>query len=89
MVVVDIAETVVARSEFTKTTEVKKNVLHIEALAASTTNTITISEFTTIGTAALWKKSDSSSVTCTWATNVITITGTISSVDLGGIVVEA
>jgi hypothetical protein len=51
----------------------------------SETNTITLGDFTTIAGAALFKKSDGSTVAFTKATNVLTVTETgLSNIDLVG-----
>ena len=85
---VDRAETVVSRREFVKTVEVRKKIIEFEA-TVSTNDTVTIGEVTTVASAHLAKKSDSSEVTCTVATNVITVTGTgLTNVDIVGVAVE-
>jgi len=51
----------------------------------STDDTIPLGDFTTINSAHLAKKSDGSEVTCTIATNVITVTGAgLTDVDVVG-----
>ena len=56
------------------TDAVTKKVLQISATVHATNDTITLSDVTTINGAALLKRADGSAVTCTVATNVITVT---------------
>ena len=66
--------TPLSRTKYVRTTEVKKGIVDFES-TVTTSDTIPISEFTAIAGAMLRKKSDNSAVTCTVATNVITVTG--------------
>ena len=70
----DRDETVVERGDVVVTPAVVKKRLVFEA-TVSTNDTITLGDLTTINSAHLAKKSDGSEVTCTIATNVITVTG--------------
>jgi len=70
---VDRAETVTSSRRVIVTDAVEKKVIEFEA-TVSTDNTITLNDLTTINGAALLKKSDGSAVTCTVATNIITVT---------------
>jgi len=81
--------TITYRSEYTRTVEVKKKEIGFSVSSASTGDTITISDVTTLASAHLYKKSDGTEVACSIATNVITVGGSVSSVDLGGIAVES
>jgi hypothetical protein len=66
--------TPLSRVKYTKTAQVQKGVVDFET-TVTTNDTIPISEFTALASAHLAKKSDGSEVTCTVATNVITVTG--------------
>jgi hypothetical protein len=57
-----------------------------EAKAVSTNNTIPIPGVTTIKDAMLVKKSDQSQCAWTKATNVLTVTATLTNIDLVGAV---
>jgi len=70
----DRPETVVERGDVVVTPAVVKKRLVFEA-TVSTNDTITLGDLSTINSAHLAKKSDGSEVTCTIATNVITVTG--------------
>jgi hypothetical protein len=84
---VDRAETVTSNRQAIITAAATKQVVTIEA-TVSTDDTITLSDLTTINGAALLKRSDGSAITCTVATNVITITqATTTNVPVVGIVV--
>ena len=86
---VDRAETIVHRSEYIKTVQVVKKRLEFEA-TVSTNDTITIGDVAAVGSAHLAKKSDGSEVTCSVATNVITVTGAgLTNIDVIGYAVEA
>lgn len=71
--VADRKETVESSKVVTITDATTKKVLQFEA-TVSTDDTITLSDLTTINGAALLKRSDGSAITCTVATNVITVT---------------
>ena len=66
--------TPLSKTEYTKTALVKKKIIDFDSIV-STSDTIPISELTALGSAHLAKKSDGSEVTCTVATNIITVTG--------------
>jgi len=66
--------TPLGRTKYVRTVEVKKGIVDFESVV-STNDTIPISEYTAIAGAMLRKKSDNTAVTCTTATNVITVTG--------------
>jgi hypothetical protein len=66
--------TPLSRTKYVRTAEVKKGIVDFES-TVTTTDTIPITEFTAIVGATLKKKSDGTDVTCTVATNVITVTG--------------
>ena len=84
---VDRAETITSNRQAIITAASTKQVVTIEA-TVSTDDTITLSDLTTINGAALLKRSDGSAITCTVATNVITVTqATTTSVPVVGIVV--
>jgi len=72
---VDRTETVVDRDLIivTETAAITKKRIVFEA-TVSTSDTITLDDMTTINSAHLAKKSDGTEVTCTIATNVITVT---------------
>jgi len=70
---VDRPETVTSKREVIITPAVTKQVLGIED-TVSTNDTIIMGDLTTVNGAGLLKRSDGSTVTCTVATNVITIT---------------
>jgi len=80
---VDRPETVLSNRETIVTPAVTKRVIDFEA-TVSTGNTITLGDLSSIAGAALLKRSDGSAVTCTVATNVITVT----QADLTDVVVE-
>jgi len=82
--VADIAETVLSKLLLQITAPTVKTWVHFSANAVSTSDTITIDELSSILTATLKKKADGVAVTCTVATNVITVTGAITTVDLIG-----
>lgn len=71
--VADRAETVTSNRQTILTAASTKQIIVFEA-TVSTNDTITLSDITTITGAALLKRSDGSAVTCTVATNVITVT---------------
>jgi len=71
---VERAETVIERGDIVVTAAVLKKRLVFEA-TVSTDDTITLGDLSAINSAHLAKKSDGSEVTCTIATNVITVTG--------------
>jgi len=81
--VTDVAETVTR----TKTTEVTPAVegycIMFEA-TVSQTNTITLTGVTTLLNAVLFTKSTGATITCTVATNVITVTGAATAVPIVG-----
>jgi len=80
----DIAETVTGTKQIVVTPAVTQKRVDFQA-TVSTDDTITISDLTTIDGAALLKLSDGTAVTCTVATNVITITQSpLSSVAIEG-----
>jgi hypothetical protein len=66
--------TPISKTKYTKTALVEKKIIDFEA-TVTTSDTIPISEFTAVASAHLAKKSDGSEVTCTVATNIITVTG--------------
>jgi hypothetical protein len=66
--------TAISKTQYTKTALVEKKVLVVEA-TVSTNDTVPISELTAVASAHVAKKSDASEVTCTVATNIVTITG--------------
>jgi hypothetical protein len=70
----DVAETVTSSKQTIITPAVQKKYITFEA-TVSTDDTVTLGDLADILGAALFKKSDGSSVTFTEATNVITITG--------------
>jgi len=88
----DKAETITSRSKYTKTEQADKQILAFTVEDVSTNDTITISDIPAspgIATAMLWKRADGATVSCTVATNVITVTEAgLSSVDLAGCVSE-
>jgi hypothetical protein len=65
--------TPLSRTKYVRTAEVKKGIVDFES-TVSTNDTIPISEFTAIAGASLRKVSDGTAVTCTVATNIITVT---------------
>jgi hypothetical protein len=65
--------TPLSRVKYTRTAQVQKGVVDFESIV-STNDTIPISEYTAIAGAMLRKKSDNTVVTCTVATNIITVT---------------
>jgi hypothetical protein len=69
----EISETVTGSKTTVVTAATEKKYITFEA-TVSTDDTITLSDLTDILGAAVFKKSDGSSVTFTEATNVITIT---------------
>jgi len=71
---VERTETVIERGDIVVTAAVLKKRLVFEA-TVSTDDTIKLGDLTTVHSAHLAKKSDGSEVTCTVATNVITVTG--------------
>jgi phosphotransferase system IIA component len=70
---VDRAETVTSSKQTVVTAAVEKKYITFEAIV-STDDTITLGDFTTVLGAALLKKADGSAITCTVATNVLTVT---------------
>ena len=70
---IDRVEMVLQRGQMEKTAGVYKGFIVFEA-TVSTNDTITLGGLGTIGHAAIAKKSDSSEVTFSKATNVLTIT---------------
>jgi len=70
---IDRVEMVLQRGQMEKTAGVYKGFIVFEA-TVSTDDTITLGGLGTIGHAAIAKKSDSSEVTFSHATNVLTIT---------------
>ena len=64
-----------------------KKYMFFTAENVSTDDTITLSELTTINTTYLIDRSAGSAVTFTEATNIITITGAYTDVDVVGIAV--
>jgi hypothetical protein len=87
MVGTDRAETVTASKSTTITPAVEKKILTFEA-TVSTDDTITLNDLTTINGTAVLKKSDGAAVTCTVATNVITITGAgLTDIAVAGIAI--
>jgi hypothetical protein len=70
---VDRAEIVTSSKQTVVTAAVEKKYITFEA-TVSTDDTITLGDFTTVLGAALLKKSDGSAITCSVATNVLTIT---------------
>jgi hypothetical protein len=73
MTATDSPETVTSNRQAIITPATTKQIVTFEA-TVSTDDTITLSDLTTINGAALLKRSDGSAVTCTVATNVITVT---------------
>lgn len=71
--VADRAETVTSNRQAIITAASTKQVITFEA-TVSTSDTITLSDLTTVNGAACLLRSAGSAVTCTVATNVITIT---------------
>jgi len=69
----DRSETVVERGDIVVAAATLKKRLVFEA-TVSTNDTVTLGDLGTINSAHLAKKSDGSEVTCTIATNVITVT---------------
>ncbi|MCJ7506343.1 hypothetical protein MUP05_07755 [Candidatus Bathyarchaeota archaeon] len=65
--------TPLSRVKYTRTAQVQKGVVDFESIV-STNDTIPISEYTAIAGAMLRNKSDNTVVTCTVATNIITVT---------------
>jgi hypothetical protein len=65
--------TPLSRVKYTRTAQVQKGVVDFESIV-STNDTIPISEYTAVAGAMLRKKSDNTVVTCTVATNIITVT---------------
>ena len=81
----DIKETVTSSKQTVVAAAIEKKYVTFEALAVSETNTITLGDFTTIAGAALFKKSDGSTVAFTKATNVLTVTeADLTNIDLVG-----
>lgn len=81
----DRTETVTLTRTVTVTAAVTKTALMFEA-TVSTADTITMGSLTTLLNAVLFKKSDGAAVTCTVATNVITVTqGTTTDVPVVGL----
>jgi len=70
---VDRGYTPLSRTKYVRTVEVKKGIVDFES-TVTTSDTVTITEFTAVVGATLRKKSDGSVCTCTVATNVITVT---------------
>lgn len=84
---VDRAETVTSDKTTIVTAATTKRYEAFEA-QVSTSDTITMADFTTVNGAALFKKSDGTAVTVTVATNVITVTqAALTNVDCIGIAV--
>ena len=82
---VELKETVTSSKMTVVTAAVEKKYITFEVEDASVDNTITLEDFTTIAAAALFKKSDGTTVAFTKSTNVLTITEAgLSSVDLVG-----
>jgi predicted DNA-binding ArsR family transcriptional regulator len=80
----DVAETVTSSKQTVVTASVEKKYITFEA-TVSVGNTITLSDLTDILYVKACKKSDGSDVTCTEATNVVTITESpLSSVAIVG-----
>lgn len=79
---VDIAEKVLE----VRSTVVKKSVI-FTAEDVTTTDTITLSDLSTIDGVAILDRSDGSSITVTKATNVVTVGGSYSDVDVIGIAI--
>jgi hypothetical protein len=74
--------TAISKTRYTTTALVEKKVIILEA-TVSTDDTIPVSELTAVASAHVAKKSDRSEVTCTVATNIITITGAaLTNVDV-------
>jgi hypothetical protein len=85
--VADRTEVVEASKVVIVTDAVTKKVLQIST-SVSTNDTITLSDLTTINGAALLKRSDGSAVSCTVATNVITVTqATLTDIPIVGIAI--
>jgi hypothetical protein len=72
--VADTPETVSSSKVDTITPAVTKKVLQFSAIVHATNDTITLSDLAAIDGAALLKRADGTAVTCTVATNVITVT---------------
>ena len=83
----DVAERASQLGSFLVTSEVRRKFVPFEAPAVNTSDTITISDLTTIQDVALVKKSDGTVCTRTFATNVITVTQTLAAVDLVGVAI--
>ena len=84
---VDRAETVTSNRQAIITAASTKQVVTFEA-TVSTDDTITLSDLTTINGASLLKRADGTAITCTVATNVITVTqATTTNVPVVGIAV--
>ena len=73
MTATDSPETVTSNRQAIITPATTKQIVTFEA-TVSTDKTITLSDLTTVNGATLLKRSDGSAVTCTVATNVITVT---------------
>jgi len=65
--------TPLSRTKYTRTAQVQKGIVDFESIV-TTNDTIPISEYAAISGATLRKKSDNTVVTCTVATNIITVT---------------
>lgn len=86
---VDCPETVTSNRQAIITAATTKQIVTFEA-TVSTDKTITLSDLTTVNGAVLLKRSDGSAVTCTVATNVITITqASLTDIVVVGIAVGA
>jgi hypothetical protein len=81
---VDRAKSVTSTKDMVLTPAVMKRYITFES-TVSQSDTITINEVTTLLGADLLKKSDGTAITCTVATNVITVTGAGTNVDIIGI----
>ena len=77
--VVDRAEIVIEKGKIIVTEASVKTRLIFEA-TVSKDDTITLADLSTINSAHLAKKSDGSEISCTVATNVITVTGTATNI---------
>jgi hypothetical protein len=74
MVGTDRAETVTSSKQVTITPAAEKKYVTFEA-TVSTDDTVTLGSMASLLNAKLLKKSDGTEVTCTVATNVVTVTG--------------
>lgn len=78
---VDVAETVIARGRSGAT---GLNYIVFEASPIDTNDTVTLSELTTITDVKCWQLDTGASITATKATNVVTVTETLTDMRILG-----